>query len=318
MEYRARVQAESKARKQAIQKSGPTSACSICLRPQLEIKPATMLRLAFDSASIWEEVSAQGTESPAIHAVEVTKSVPTFLKDLVLAQASPVPGGWEFEPEDQKIVELVLASSLLHLNTTHWLRDSLHIDRIAILWCPPAQDPDPFAQWHPYITCSLEGSPGQGVDEDDDDVLSFGILVMEMEAGRRLVPTSEDMDWETGRPSKDSMLKQALVSWRKRLEDGYQQIGNACLNFRELVDTFYHPDLDMEMKRTAAIYKYILTPLYNIMAQRYRETSLLFKGFPQSTKIARASCLSQQQKQKRPAPLTLFDDTADSESVDVQ
>ncbi|EGR44079.1 uncharacterized protein TRIREDRAFT_112638 [Trichoderma reesei QM6a] len=62
------------------------------------------------------------------------------------------------------------------------------------------------------------------------------------------------------------------------------------------------------MKRTAAIYRYILAPLHQIITQRFCSTSLLFKEFPQSTKGSQipSSSLSQP---GWGSPLKWFDDS---------
>jgi hypothetical protein len=208
----------------------------------------------------------------------------------------------DFEPEDEKIIELLLASSLFHLNASHWLRSGLAIDQVMIYGSP--QNHDLLKRWRPYIACSLQNA-SETEEAENEAVLSFGLLVMEMEAKRRIKPIAEDEDWETGLPSKDSMLKRALASWKRRLDSNYQQIGEACLNFCELVERFSHPSLKDDMKRTAAIYRYILSPLHQIITQRYCSTSILFKGFPQAAKLSQLPSASLSQS----GPLIWFDDS---------
>lgn len=121
-------------------------------------------------------------------------------------------------------------------------------------------------------------------NEDYEDILSLGLLILEIEAKRKIEPVAEDREWDSDLPSKDSMLRRALEEWKRRLEDPYRRLGQACLQFNELTQKFYHPALPDKMRRTAAIYRYILVPLHQLIAQRYCSTSLLFKGFPRSWK----------------------------------
>lgn len=109
-----------------------------------------------------------------------------------------------------------------------------------------------------------------------------------MEAKRKALPTDEDKDWVTGLPSKDSMLKRVLTDWKRKLEDGYQQIGRACLLFRELAEKFYHPALAEDMKCTAAIYRYILVPLHQLSPRDTAAllySSIAFQGHPRVPRL---------------------------------
>jgi len=215
-------------------------------------------------------------------------------------------GDCEFEAEDHKIVELLLACSLFHLNSSRWLRNDWDMDSVMVFATPGAQNL--LNRWRPYIECSLESVP-QNRGDDNDDILSLGLLIMEMEAKRRALPTEEEKDWVTGLPSKDSLLKRVLTEWKRKLDDGYQQIGSACLRFRELAQKFYHPALPEDMKRTAAIYKYILVPLYRLITQSYRSTSQLFYPFPRPPQSSPASYLGLA-NQNWDSQLVLFDDSS--------
>lgn len=275
----------------------------LCFHPEQGSAVLRNIKIAFDSGDMWDDAG----HGVPVESIFVPDTLPT-LRDLVLPRSDSLPASTfeacEFEPEDQKIVELLLACSLFHLNANNWLRGGWDMDNVLILATPRAQDP--LKRWRPHIACSLESSLEFRVD-DNNDILSFGLLMMEIEAKRKVKPEDEDKDWVTGLPSKDSMLKRALADWKRRLEDGYQQIGRACLRFRELAERIYHPALTEDMKRTAAIYRYILVPLYQLIAQRYCSASLLFKGFPRPPE----SSLAPYHRPSQPSwgsQLILFDD----------
>ncbi|KAK1243094.1 hypothetical protein MKX07_003722 [Trichoderma sp. CBMAI-0711] len=164
-----------------------------------------MLHLAFDNGGIWQDKVQE-----AIDQVEVPESLPT-LEELMIPKRTAVDdaaGTGEFEPVDEEIVELLLASSLFHLNASHWLRGGLDMDRVLIFGTP--NNSDLLKRWRPYVACSFRDT-SEMEDAEDEDILSFGLLIMEMEAKRRLKPRDTDIDWITGLPSKDSMLKRALI-----------------------------------------------------------------------------------------------------------
>ena len=131
-----------------------------------------------------------------------------------------------------------------------------------------------------------------------------------MEVKEKAKPTENDTDWDTRVPSQSSILHRVLTKdWKKKLDDGYKQIGMACLQFRELAEKFYDPALRGDMKRTAAIYKYILAPLYQLILQRYNSASLHSKAFPDPFKNPSAP-YSRWSGPGRGSGLVLFDDSS--------
>jgi len=181
----------------------------------------------------------------------------------------------EFVEEDQKIVELLVASSLLNLNASAWLSADLTMKNILILATPALE-----RRWKPHVTCSLK--PADSENEVHDAILSFGLLLMEIEAKKLVRPKPVDQDWETGLTSKDSMLKRILEEWNRAVGDGYRHVATACLRFRELSARFYDPALTQDMKNIAAIYKYILAPLHRLITHQHSRISALFNGLPNS------------------------------------
>jgi hypothetical protein len=262
------------------------------------------IQIAFDDEGMWDD-AGHGVPTESVFDPDARSTLGELLVPRSGGLSISTFEACEFEPEDHMIVEVLLACSLFHLNTSHWLRGGWDVDNILMLASPRAQNP--LKRWRPHITCSLELPPGSRGD-DSDYILSFGLLIMEMEAKRKASPTDEDKDWLTGLPSKDSMLKRVLKDWKRKLEDDYQKIGTACLLFRELAEKFYHPALEEDMKRTAAIYRYILVPLYQLITRRYRSASLLFNDFPRPPESSSAPYLRPSQP-RWGSPLILFDDS---------
>jgi hypothetical protein len=281
-----------------------------CSQPKRVEAIARNLQLVFDLEGIWEDaghkILSESNPVPDASLSLCALVVPGFAGPPILQFED-----CEFESEDHKIVELLLACSLLHLNTSDWLQAGWDMESILIyVGLPRAQDP--LKRWKPYITCSVESSSSPIIQRDDNqDILSFGLLMMQMEAKLKIEPTENDNNWETGQPSRDSMLKRTLTdsNWRGKVEDGYKQIATACLHFRELLEKFYDPVLTADMKRTAAMYKYILAPLHKLVTQRFSSTSLCSYGFPDPSERSSSGYL-RRSGQRYDSELVLFDDSS--------
>lgn len=260
----------------------------LCAHLQLTTAASKNIRIAFDSEDIWED---NAHDLLAVHDQDA-ESVCT-LRDLLLPKMrrddedadESEPDMEEFVEEDRKIVELLVASSLLNLNGSGWLRTDMNIESILL-----ESSPSLSWRWKPLVACSLKAI---GVrDEVHDAILSFGLLLMEMEGKKPARPKAVDTDWETGLPSKDSMLKRIIEEWNRSVGDGYRHIATACLLFRELSERLYDPGVTEEMGQIAAIYKYILAPLHKLITQQHSKISFMFTNFPsslQSTLVTKSS-----------------------------
>ena len=188
------------------------------------------------------------------------------------------PKDFAFEQRDRRVAEILIAYSLLNLDRSQWLKLGLSVDTVSLrlAGCQTSLD-----RWKPHVSCSLVTT-----DDDEDEnaaVLSFGLLLMEMQAERRAEYDSrKDKDWETDKPSKHIMLSRILGQWTACVDDQYKEIAAACLDFRELSEKFYDPSVTQEKRRTAAMYKYILAPLYRLVTGRFEAITLLFDKFPRS------------------------------------
>jgi hypothetical protein len=230
--------------------------------------------ITFDQEGIWDDDIQNGeAKSPA-----PTERDPTLHELILRTRHNHNLEILELTAQEKRIIELLVANSLFNLDTSHWIRTGLDIDKISVRVVKTASDL--LARWKPHIACSLPTSD----DEDDENaaVLSFGLLLMEMEADRAAEVKEEDKDWDNGGVSRDSILKRILGEWADNVEDDYKDIATACLLFRQLSEKFYDPQLRQDTKRTGAIYKYILAPLFRVVAGKFRKTRELFPGVPQS------------------------------------
>ncbi|KAI1330204.1 hypothetical protein F5Y16DRAFT_31262 [Xylariaceae sp. FL0255] len=273
---------------------------SFCTRPQSTTAKSQSVRIAFDSEDMWDDETHESSTGHNLDSGSLLS-----LRDLLRFNGaddesdseSKVP---EFVEEDKKIIELLVASSLLNLNASTWLSADLNIEKILVL-ATPALD----RRWKPHFQCSLK--PADPKDEVHDAILSFGLLLMEIEAKKPVRPKTVDQDWETGLTSKDIMLKRILVEWNRAVSDGYRHVATACLRFRELSAKFYNPAITQDMKSIAAVYKYILAPLHRLITTQHSRISALFNGLPNSL---RNSSIAGYQHLDRPTSspsLLLFD-----------
>jgi hypothetical protein len=200
-----------------------------------------------------------------------------------LATSMKLSRDFDFYPRDKKFVELQLAFSLFYLHSNQLLRGPWDLDKIDIQGS--ASSSHSYDHWRPLLSCHLNQVQDEH-DGDDDKIVSFGLLMAEIGAGDRLTAIPADNDWETGLPSKRLMLRRALDKWERVLEDAYKSIGNACLQLAEFSEGLYNAELSMNQKRTAAIYRHILAPLYVHVRNNFQDVSRLFQGFPRQERQA--------------------------------
>ncbi|CAI7622907.1 unnamed protein product [Penicillium pancosmium] len=236
--------------------------------------------VAFDQEGMWDDETQDGE---AYHTAISDRKL--TLHELILPthqEPSPV---FKLKAQEKKTLELLIACSLFNLDASHWTRFGLGIDTISVRVAREASNL--LLRCKPHINSALQTAD----DEDDENaaVLSFGLLIMEMEANRVANPIKEDENWGTDGISRDSILKRILGEWADDVEDDYKDIATSCLLFRPLAAKFYDPLLTQDMKRTGAIYKYILAPLFRLVIQKFRKSQDLFPGIPKSTYSRSAS-----------------------------
>lgn len=216
------------------------------------------------------------------------------------------------KPRQKQALEFRMACSLLNLVTTDWIRLGLGIDKISV-----AGDAAGPLALKPYVKCSL-GLTNDNDDKNDDEnaaILSFGILLMELQARKTAEPKEGDKMWHNkGSFSRDSILSRILEDWADVIgDDEYKAIGEACLHFRQLSDKFYNQSLTgdaddtNDMNRIGAIYKYIIAPLSRIMVSRWGDFVQLSNDILEPLHSRIISSGRRDGDQKPTSALVLFD-----------
>lgn len=231
------------------------------------------MQVAFNQDAIWDDEN-HDTETSCL---PESMTDPTLHELLFPKHHNSSSYLAELEQRDRRVVELLIACSLLNLDKSRWVKLGFTVDTVSLRVTDTLNS---LERWKPHVSCSLASLDGE--DDENVAVLSFGLLLMEMEAKRLAKPEEEDTEWGSDRPSRDSMLKRVLEEWTGNVDDGYKDIATACLLFRQLSEKFYDPLLEQEQRRTAAMYKYILAPLYRLVTSSFRASSELFGEFPRS------------------------------------
>lgn len=181
----------------------------------------------------------------------------------------------KLKAQDKIELELLIACSLLSLDNSHWTRLGFDIDKVSLQAPKKAS-----AYWKPHLTCSLPVLRGQ--DDINYAVFSFGVLLMEIEAGEVAEREVTDKVWRCNVTPPDSILERILNEWKRNVDKKYRKIATACLHFPRYCATFYDPEINESRNRIAAIYKYIVAPLFRLVAERFDDSLDRFNGFPSS------------------------------------
>ncbi|KAK8116357.1 hypothetical protein PG984_012859 [Apiospora sp. TS-2023a] len=276
---------------------------------QLKRAESETIHIAFNSEDMWYDEdhtldTVHDTDLVSFHTIhDLLRPVSNHDNDDD-DDSNSEPEVQKFVEEDQKIVELLVASSLLKLNASAWLGVELSINNVFLVPTSALH-----LRWKPHVTCSLESADCK--EDTHDAILSFGLFLMEMEKKQAVRPKAADKDWETGRFSKDSMLKRIIKEWSRSVGDGYRDVAMACLRFRELSARFHDGGLSRDMYEIAAFYKYILAPLHRINIRQYSNISSMFGDFP--------DFLARPNVQSNPRPqLCLFDGSEKHDSTDTE
>ncbi|KAJ8125833.1 hypothetical protein O1611_g7805 [Lasiodiplodia mahajangana] len=181
----------------------------------------------------------------------------------------------EFEREDRRFMELLLAYSLLYLHDTAWFRSyvGLNMDKITTFPFPDLDDP--LERWGLHIPCFLPEDLTSSHDQFEQ-IYCFGILLMEMETVLRansLPMHSKYPNWEG---SSKIVLEVILAEWARKVGDGYLRVARVCLDFGENVKIMSRSlsehstrlgGADIQtLGSVASILKYIVLPLDSLIA----------------------------------------------------
>lgn len=189
------------------------------------------------------------------------------------------------EAQDKTELQFLIACSLLNPDGSRWIQLGLHGDRISLRGAK--EDSDVSKCWKPHLNCTLSAPSNE--EDENLAILSFGILLMEIEAGRVTPRIEPGGDRLCNTLSLRGILSRILQEWVGAVEDSYRSITNACHHFGEDVETFYDPSIDGRTRRTGAIYKNIVASLFRLASQRFSNSLQRMNGFPLSAKSYPAS-----------------------------
>lgn len=268
--------------------------------------PAQPSQMAYNEQALWPDPGAAAAAARRL-APEVDAGTDVSLRKMLTAGGlqDPVSGlvAHEFEREDQKLVELLLAYSLLFLRDTSWFNPSqppADADGERPTWmdemvCFPNPSSDSaLDRWRIHLPCRLQkgSAPAPASDQFEQVVYSFGILLLEMETG--LKASSLLVEPEFGKPrgvlGNHMVLEAMLMEWARKVDDGYLRVAGACLNFDKCADAMKRFVRDQQsaklqgldhqgLHRAAAILGHIVMPLKRLLRDRYPKAFELFSSF---------------------------------------
>lgn len=172
----------------------------------------------------------------------------------------------ELETNAKAELQFLIACSLLKLDGSYWTQSGLNGDKILLRAAKRAYNLSKF--WKPHIACTLLVP---STEEDENlAISSFGLLLMEIETGK-VAPQIETSGSSDNKAfTTRQALEWTLKEWAREVNPGYISISKACLRFSKDFETFYDPQIDgfdNRSKRAAAIYKYIVAPLFRVLIQ---------------------------------------------------
>ncbi|KAI3322337.1 hypothetical protein HD806DRAFT_122430 [Xylariaceae sp. AK1471] len=222
-----------------------------------------MLHIAFNSLRMWEH-------PPDNKAWSDTTS--HFGRDKYKALDKFLIHEHRLNLKHRKLAGVLLASSLFQLSDSPWIERQFAADSVLV----PLPDTKQLHQWCPQVVCTLAPKENPGLQSDD--IAAFGVLILELEADRKAPWTKEDNDWISGAKSNYVRLARILKDWEGDVSDEYRGVAKACLEFDSLVENFDHPDIMLDQKGLAVIYKCILEPLFCHLIRSFGNLSSLFEG----------------------------------------
>ena len=172
----------------------------------------------------------------------------------------------------RKLAGVLLAASIVQLIDSPWIEQHLGSESIFV---PPPNNKR-LQQWCPRVLCTLVQKKDTRLQSDN--IAALGVLILELEAGRKANWAASDEHWMSGKRLNHLRLARILKSWEDLVSDEYRNVAMACLKFEKLIENFVHPDIGEEMNGVAVIYKCILEPLYLHIMKSFASLAPLFKG----------------------------------------
>ncbi|KAH8587087.1 peptidase S8/S53 domain-containing protein [Bisporella sp. PMI_857] len=203
----------------------------------------------------------------------------------------------------RKLAGVLLAASMFQLSDSPWIEQHLGSEYIFV----PSPDNKRLQQWCPRVLCTLV--PKKHTMLQSDIIAAFGVLVLELEADRKADWTAGDEDWISGEKSNHVRLARVLNTWEDLVSDDYRTVAKACLEFDSLIECLDHPDIVLERRGIAVIYKCILEPLFRHIMKSFGNLAPLFNGmFGPGRSLMAPMKISPSITEKR----VLFDDDMDA------
>lgn len=234
----------------------------ICNQHQ-QREPLKWHHLAFNETGIWDYKHHPET-------LEASSSLCSQVQEHAHTISNVLPQK-VFQLSDQRGIEISLASSLLHLTQNPWLQDSWKSDRIFLSQSQPLSVESAHTRWSPRIRGFLNPGIIQEADQYEE-IASFGLLLMEIEAGKCLESAESNNGWDTEISATCVKLQTALDQWKANVEFPYREIASTCLEFATIVEGLYDPGIADNLRRNAAIYKHILEPLLRLSRKNHGDT----------------------------------------------
>lgn len=186
---------------------------------------------------------------------------------LQLLDQRAIPGETPILTKKQKkLVAVNLAKSLFSLLGSQWLQEFWDAERIFFL--PTTNTIEARDLEFPQISCTLpsgysDDSPLSTIEDFYPFVLSFGILLLELELDQKVEITANDeSEADELCPASFIALLRTFTLRKDDIDDPYLlQIINSCFDFASRVEAIDHPLFDKELRVRAAILRYILQPL---------------------------------------------------------
>jgi hypothetical protein len=223
-----------------------------------------MKYIVFNETTMWEKHNALNLESESS-----TPNKLCILKDLLGLQDQEEA----FSRRDRGLLSYLLAFALFRLYDSPWI--STLCDETVFLY--PHSDCDSHLhQWRPHVHCDFKNDSNN--QNNREYMAAFGVLVMELQAGKSAKWTDDDLDWETNTNSNQVRLSRILGEWKRSVPSGYRHVSKACHDFESLIETFYHRDV--ACNSLAIIYKCIVEPLFQILERDFGDDAQLFEGIP--------------------------------------
>uniref|UniRef100_A0A8H7MZ22 Peptidase S8/S53 domain-containing protein n=1 Tax=Bionectria ochroleuca TaxID=29856 RepID=A0A8H7MZ22_BIOOC len=214
------------------------------------------LRIFFDSNTMWPSNEDNGSTPLTVP--------PTGnpLQDY-LSFVRQRPCMQKLDLNRSSLVAFLLAATFFQLCGSPWLKEPFQTESISL---SVTHDQTP-GQWHLHAPCDL--LPSTAAMGLTDRVAALGVLILELETGRKALWTRMDRRSRTG--SHRRRLRRLLHEWEGNIIGENKRIALSCLDFETLLQDFEDSNVSQSEKMHAIIYKHILGPIVRRHAERFDE-----------------------------------------------